>query len=233
MLSSSSMSTVAIAQPRGNVEALIGEARQRQRRRRRAIGGLLIVVGLVMALFVTVGRGSGAPPNAAGAASLTAFRSAASYSVFPSAVERQADVLVVTDPRLPQTERTGPKVTGSERLLIRAPGTLGLNIYGFRTTLGRACMLIPDVMATCNNTNPGEPVSWMIGGPDGGPAIIAGLAANDVRRVDAVIGAASRPAILENNAFYLELPLNELSKVRSLRVTTTDSDTTTIRLPAR
>jgi hypothetical protein len=68
----------------------------------------------------------------------------------------------------------------------------------------------------------------MSGGPEGGPAVITGIARDGVGKVDVIVDGVAQPTNLTNNAFSGELAIDDLSKVSSLRVTMKDSSVVNI-----
>jgi hypothetical protein len=204
------------------------------RRLYMTIGAAAITGALTAALLVALSASgnSNTPVNHPNAASTlySVYSADRPQAIFPAAIENAAQNLVVTDKSgAPAGVLTGEKVPGTERLLLDKPSALGLEVYGFATTSGRVCEIVPGIMAGCDKGSvQTDPVVWMSGGPVGGPAIITGIARDGVKSVSVVIDGKSQPASLANNTFYREIPLDELSKVTSLVVTMKDSSEVTI-----
>jgi hypothetical protein len=196
----------------------------------------VILVGLSVLVTLVVTHRDGTPDVTRTAASRASY----AYGVFagkrdstalPHQALRLARALIVADPRLPATMRTGAMLRGSGRILLVSPATLGRNVYGFATTSGRACELIPGLLAGCDRGQvQTTPIAWMSGGRVGGPGIITGLARDGVGGVDVLLPGGTQPTTLKNNAFYVELPLTEMRSVRGLRVTMQDGSTTDVKV---
>ena len=149
---------------------------------------------------------------------------------FPKEIERYENEYLATDQRAGMPLRTwhGPKVDGSERVLLEIPD-LGRTIYGFTTGFGRACEIVSRFGLACDGgAMQKDPVIWISGAVDAaGPYLIAGLALDSVKRIEVTIGRKTLAASLANNAFYVEIPLRRLSEATALRVTLKNSDVIT------
>jgi hypothetical protein len=95
--------------------------------------------------------------------------------------------------------------TAGSRLLLDGLGSKRMSLYALPTTKGKACFVVRGAGGAC--ASPNEPISWgMLVPPEGvaGNPIIAGLARDDVARIDLLVNGAREPATLGSNGFFYE-----------------------------
>jgi hypothetical protein len=161
------------------------------------------------------------------------FKTGTPVAEFPTTIERMADVFQPNyrAEGLPKKTWLGPKVDESKRALLEIPD-VGLEIYGFTTAYGHACIIVEGLGAGCDHgVLETAPVVWTSGAVAAkGPFLIAGLARDDVQNIEVIINHEVLSAVLASNAFCVEIPLRQLDHRATLRVTLKNGDVTTSKL---
>jgi hypothetical protein len=113
------------------------------------------------------------------------------------------------DERVPVEFRNAPVRLAESRLLLSGVGSLRADLYAIPTANGGLCYAFTRGPQSCLvELTAKQPVSVAQYDPDGPgrgrPSAVAGIAPNDVVRIDVVIGGRRRRAILRNNAYFYE-----------------------------
>lgn len=102
---------------------------------------------------------------------------------------------------------------GGSRLLLADLGEAHASLFAFRTTKGNVCMVFTAGYGSGGcfaRFSHDVPVAWDVRDVDevggGLPAIVSGIAPDDVSSVGVRVGDRLIPALLKNNGFFLELP---------------------------
>jgi len=154
-----------------------------------------------MEVFNGTGQSSTAQISNAGTAALTALTTDRS-GVSPDLLPGQADLTKAAT-------------------LLSDVGQGGWSLVAAPTTKGKVCQEVisstgADQGGTCTAyLTDTRPVSFMLMDVDylnaGQPAFVTGVASDDVQSIAVMVGGMSYPAILQNNAFFYQLPNNQTS----------------------
>ena len=96
------------------------------------------------------------------------------------------------------------------RVLLDNVGSHRYSIYAYTTTKGRVCSGLTNGPSGClTGFAQAGPVDYSVGDPDwvgsGAPAVVWGLSPDHVTGVDIIVDGTARPAVMGNNAFFLEM----------------------------
>jgi len=157
-----------------------------------------------------------------------------------SAADRDAERVAAREIRLlgdtsgaPEAMWPGRAIDGSLRVLGSALGSSSATVYAFRTDRDRVCGGALGMAAGCFEGFPQDaPVNWTIGTKGDGTTVVFGFAPDRVRAVSAIVAGASHPALMTQNAFFIEITGVEPSAVSALVVTFADGGAQRVELGA-
>jgi hypothetical protein len=125
----------------------------------------------------------------------------------PASVPKEVRSFVDHTARMTQTD---PSVALARLRELRSGlGTTKASLYAYRSSRGSPCFVVTGYGGACaQDPRAGMPgLHWTIGGGhDGVPSILAGIAGDDVTRVELRIDGAAVPVSLEDNAVFAEFP---------------------------
>ena len=110
------------------------------------------------------------------------------------------------------------------KLLRSTVGSAGGSLYALQGGSGAPCFILTHYGGTCGATGSAEP-AWVIGGggQDGNPAVLVGLAPDDVTAVTLTVDGRSVAVSLDHNVVFAQFPTGG----QFARVATTHVDGTT------
>lgn len=154
--------------------------------------------------------------------------------VLSAALARSAESLAGGDD-VREANRNGAMRTDESRFLLGGLGVQQADIYAFPSAKGLTCYTITTAGGGCQERFTAElPVSVDIFDADGAgrgvPTAVAGLVPNNVIAVSVVSGDTTTPAMLDNNAYFLEAT-DAGSTLDALVVTFSSGKATRIILP--
>jgi hypothetical protein len=88
-------------------------------------------------------------------------------------------------------------------------GTTGADVYAFESSRGAACFILTGQVGICPaSASDGSPgLQWTIGGGyPGRPSNLAGIASDDVTRIQLRVDGRDVPTSLQNNVVFAEYP---------------------------
>ena len=125
----------------------------------------------------------------------------------PASVPKEVRDFVDHTARMTQTD---PSVALARLRVLRSGlGTTEASVYAYRSSRGSPCFILTGYGGACaQDPRDGMPgLHWTIGGGhDGVPSAIAGIAGDDVTRVELRVDGTAIPVSLENNAVFAEFP---------------------------
>jgi hypothetical protein len=192
-------------------EHLFAELNRPASRSRRPV--LLVVAAIALGLLASAPVGGASLAHRAMTGLGDLWSSAAPPPDDPADVQNLAEDVTRVPPGV--ANRAGTPLLGKARDLLSGLGTAGETISAFPTSTGDVCYEIK-AAGSCGNLDkwPWKTVGFTFGilwtRADG--ARVYGVAADQVASINIVIAGTPHPAILQNNAFYYQLPRDDHSE---------------------
>lgn len=202
----------------------------------------LLVMGSMAALGGPTGSSSGTAATTAPTRSpqpLAVFsRPRTEEDVLPQALAARVAESLPGAPSLPEEVRNGRLYLDQSRRLLAGMGSAGVSLYAFPSERGGICAVFDRWGGGCLGEpafTPDRPIAVDLidpDGPGGGlPAVVAGLVPDNVVGVQALVGGRAYEAVVENNAYFLELPSAD-DRPQAVRALFSGGEVATVPLPS-
>lgn len=174
-------------------------------RHRQAAIGMLILVVLGVLVFAPISGASLGHRLVTGLGNI--WSSPAPPTKHPTDVQNMAHSATIEPPGV--TYKGGKAITGKARDLLSGLGTADDTITAYPTSSGEVCYMIEGA-GSCANLEkwPWNTVgfTYSVFSTRVGGVRVFGIATDKVASVSVVVGGVTNDALLENNAFYYQLP---------------------------